>query len=352
MVYSVAMQTLTEFTQDQVQRQRTRDFVRWLSCLSERSTPSTASARFLERWPRSLSTEIITRSIDDLSIKAAVAPGNTTDATWASPLIPQPLAEPFLALARAASLLGRIPGLRLVPFGARMPIETQGASFAWVGEGVPKPVSKMAFNTGVTLTAAKASGIIIVTMELARLTKEGTEDALRDELIGGLTEFVDKAFLDPTSAAVPGVKPGSITNGTTPVAGTGDLPKDVTALLNAFYAANPSAAEAVLITSPGLNAQLVGVQGRAPFGITIVTSPAAAGIVVALDPRRVFVADAGADFSTSQYASIEMVDTTTNPPVAATVMRSLYQENEVGYKVERFINWQAVTGSVKYLTVA
>ena len=43
--------------------------------------------------------------------------------------------------------------------------------------------------------------------------------------------------------------------------------------------------------------------------------------------------------------------TTTNPRTAATVMRSLWQHNEVGYKVERFVNWQAVTGSVRYLTV-
>lgn len=345
------MSTLTQYTQDQVQQARTRDFVRWLSCLSERSTPEGASARFLERYPRSLSSEIVSKSIDLLT-KAAVAAGTTNDATWAEPLVPTPLVEPFLALARSASLLGRIPGLRMVPFHARIPTQTQGANFAFVGQNAVKPVSAMAFATGVTLGPTKASGIVVITEHLAKLTMAGLEDALRDELIGGLTEFVDRAFIDPTEANVPNVKPGSITSGVTPMAGTGNLGADVGALLDSFFAANASAAEAVLVTSPGIKSQLVGVEGRAPFGIDIISSPAAAGIVVALDPRRVFVADGGATFSTSRQAAVQMDSAPTDPPTAAVVLRSLYQHNEVGYRIERFVNWEAVAGSVQYLEVA
>jgi hypothetical protein len=42
----------------------------------------------------------------------------------------------------------------------------------------------------------------------------------------------------------------------------------------------------------------------------------------------------------------------TDPPTGATVMRSLYQHNEIGYRIERFINFEAVAGSVHYLAVA
>ena len=331
---------IDDLTHAQLTKIRTADFMRWLSCLSETSTPEGASARFLERWPRSLSAGIVT--------KAATLPGTSTGATWASPLVPTPLVEPFLALARAASLLGKIPGLRNVPFHARIPVETQGANFAFVGQNAAKPVSAMGFDTGVTLLPTKASGIVIITAELAKLAIPGTEDALRETFVGGLTAFVDKAFIDPSETSVPNEKPGSITSGVTPLTGTGSLPVDVATLLDAFYADNPSAETAVLVTSPGIKAQLVGVEGRAPFDLTIVTSPAAAGIVVALDPKRVFVADAGASFATSQDVSVQMDSAPTNPPTAATVTRDLWTHNEVGYRIERFVNWEAVAGSVQY----
>ena len=58
--------------------------------------------------------------------KAAVAVGTTTDATWAGPLVvTQPLNE-FLELLRPRTLLGRIPGLRQVPFNVSVPTQTTG----------------------------------------------------------------------------------------------------------------------------------------------------------------------------------------------------------------------------------
>ena len=73
-----------------------------------------------------------------------------------------------------------------------------------------------------------------------------------------------------------------------------------------------------------------------------------AGNTIALDPRGVFVADTGAEIDTSREAAIEFVDAPT-AATAATIMTSLFQTNMIGFRVERFVGWQAVASAVKYL---
>jgi len=267
-----AVPRLADLTRDLDVERRSIDFAKWLSCLHEaHGVTDAASARFLDRWPTSLSTEVVRRSV---LRKAATAPGTTTDAQWAAPLAPISLVEGFVQLARSASLLGRIPGLRSIPFRARLPIETNGGSYAWVGQGAPKPITKLAFDPGVMLDPTKAMGIIVVTDELARLVLPGTETALRDTLIAGLTWFTDSQFLDPTVAAVAGVSPASITNGLTPATAGSDVKASVDALLKAFFAARPGADDAVLVMSAGTRARLVGPDGSGETyaGLPIVVS--------------------------------------------------------------------------------
>jgi hypothetical protein len=54
----------------------------------------------------------------------------------------------------------------------------------------------------------------------------------------------------------------------------------------------------------------------------------------------------------SREASLQMDTVLDNPPIATTLMTSLWQNNLVGLRAERFINWKkARTGVVQY-TVA
>ena len=53
--------------------------------------------------------------------KAAVAVGTTTDATWAGPLVVTTPLNEFLEMLRPRTLLGRIPGMRQVPFNVSVP---------------------------------------------------------------------------------------------------------------------------------------------------------------------------------------------------------------------------------------
>lgn len=332
---------LSDVTKAQVQDALVLDYCKWLSCLSQTNVPTRASEVFLERYPHALGASLIR--------KAATTPGTSTDPAWAGPLAAiRPFVDAFVALARSASLLGRIPGLRTIPFNVKVPIQTGDAGYVWVKQGDPKPVSKLAFSNGVTLGPTKASAIIVVTRELITLTVPNAEQALRDTLIAGLTSFTDKSFLDPASAAIVDTRPASVTNGTTPVAGTGNLAADVQALLAAFFAGNPNAIDPVLICNAANGAAIRSMNGGGGVGLPIVVSGAALGNVIALDAASVFVADAGVEIDTSREASIEMVDAPATP-TAATVMTSLFQTNMVGFRVERFLNWTTTAGAVKYL---
>src|SRR5262245_21535946 len=189
----------------------------------------------------------------ELFLKAAVVAGTTTDATWAGPLAPfKPMQDEFIEYLRPATLLGRIPNLRRVPFLVSVPQQTGGATAQWVGENVPKPVGALAFAT-VTLGLTKCAIIVVITDELARNSTPSAEAVIRTDLVNAIAYLIDTEFTLPANAAVANVRPGSITNGVTPITSAGTTPTngrtDIAALISALVAANLSAAQAVLIMS-------------------------------------------------------------------------------------------------------
>lgn len=332
----------------ELKEQRSRAYCKWLSCLAEVRIPDAASRLFLERFPDSWGAGEVKKSLALLETKAGVPPGSTSGADWGAPLVGvQALASGFAAIARGASLLGRLPGLQEIPFKTKVPVETQSASYAWIGENSTKPVSKLGFSSGVTLDMLKALGIIVLSAEFVKLTAPGTDIALRNTLVRGLVAFQDKAFLDPTSAAIVGQRPASITNGLTPTANTGNLATDVATLLGAFFTARPGAQDVSLIANAAKAAALRALNPG--FGLPIVPTEAAGANVIVVDGSGIFVADGGVLIDVSREASLQLDSAPDNPPTAATVPSSLWQLNLVAYKVERFVNWYATPTSVAYL---
>jgi hypothetical protein len=328
-----------------------RDLMRWFGCKAlARGRTADAAEMFLARWPQSPHAAILR--------KAAVPPGTTTDPTWAEPLIPSPSVAPILALVQTDSLLGRIVGLRKLPFNASVPAQTTTGTFAWTGQGIPKAVARLDFAT-LRLRIGKIHGIIVVSDELLRLAVPNAESALREALISGLVRFQDEQLLDPTVAEITGVNPASLTNGVTPVMATGTVAGDVAAVLDAFYAARPGAARPTLVMSPSVAGRLAAssvqpaltVLGGLAFGVPVVTSTGAGALVVALDAAAVSYADDGLTLDVSTEATVEMNDAPA-APTSATVYASLWQLNQAGFKVERFLWWRSVPGSVQYVTTA
>ncbi|WP_343232560.1 phage major capsid protein [Microvirga antarctica] len=321
-------------------------------------------------------------------LKAAVAAGSTTDADWAKPLVEyQNMASEFAELLRPQTIIGRIPGLRRVPFNIKIPRQTGGSSASWVGEGAPKPVSELSFDQ-ITLGTTKLAGIVVLTEELVRASNPAAESIVRQDLSDTIIQTMDKDFVDPAKAAVANVSPASITNGVTPVVASGTdadaVRGDVRKLFSNFLGANLSLAGAVWIMSetqalglammlnalgqpefPGIS--INGASGGTFFGLPVVLSEnvtanagsgnplvgAGARIILAKASEVLLADDGQVMLDASNQASLQMDSAPTNPPVAATVMVSLWQMNMVGIRAERFINWtKRRPGAVQFIDSA
>jgi len=318
-------------------------------------------------------------------LKAAVAAGTTTDTNWAKPLVEYTnMVSEFAELLRPATIIGRIPGLRTVPFNIKIPRQTGGSTVGWVGEGKPKPVSALAFDQ-ISLGMAKTAGIVVITDELARSSSPAAEGVVRQDLIDQTAQFLDRQFVDPTVAASAGVSPASITNGVTAVTASGTdadaFRADAQALMAAFIAANMSLAGAVWIMTEtqalGL-ALMLNALGQAEFpgmsitgtgtllGLPVIISeniPAQAAVtgppaipagsrIILAKASEILLADEGQTMlDVSSEASLQMESAPTDPPTASTVFVSLWQMNMIGIRAERYINWgKRRAGAVQYIT--
>jgi HK97 family phage major capsid protein len=352
-----APERLSQLTRTQLNHIRSCDFARVVHSLHATNGATVDALKyFAMRFPRSLSLDVIE--------KAASTAGTTETPAWAG-VFAQPgmaaIATPFVELLRPATVIGRIANLRRVPFATPVVIQTGGSTAAWAGQGAPKPVSQAAFAT-VRLDPTKAADIVVVTRELIALSAPGSAEVLRDDLVRAITQFLDEQFVDPAIAATAD-HPASITNGITPLAPSGtsgaDLLADLKTLIATFSAAN-STQYLTLLMHPNdvgvLNGAAnlwnapVTIAGGSVLGYPVVVSASVGRRIIALDASAIAVADQGGiDIAMSQSATLAM-DSAPAAPTAATVLMSLWQNNLVGLRAERYINWQRTrTAAVQFL---
>jgi HK97 family phage major capsid protein len=317
-------------------------------------------------------------------LKAAVAAGTTTDANWAGNLVQyQNLLEPFIELLRARTILGQfgqngIPPLNQVPFKVRVFSETTEPSAYWVEEGKPKPVSKGAFGT-LTLDFHKLATIAVLTQEEVRFSSPSAEARVRNLMVNAIAKRADLDFIDPANAGVSNTKPASITNGvvaTTPTGTTAaHFRTDMSLLLGSYQTNNYDPTGIVLIMSGSSALALslmrntlgnrefpdLTVRGGTLEGFPVIVSQHLAslgspstGMIVAVSTKDIFLADDGqAVIDASDQASLEMDDAPSQDGAAGTgaSLVSLWQNNLLGLKAERFITWKkARATAVQYLS--
>jgi HK97 family phage major capsid protein/HK97 family phage prohead protease len=345
-------------------------FTRMCIALARGKGDSYQTLQYAKQWHDS--TPEVEQMVQHMwQTKAAVATGTTTDATWAGPLVVvQPLNE-FLELLRPRTLLGSIPGLRHVPFNISVPSQTSGGTYGWVGQGLAKPVTKAAYAT-VTLPFAKAAGIIVLTEELVRLSTPSAEGLVREEMIAGMAAFLDTQFVDPTVAVSAGVSPASITNGGSTAAASGVTSAaaklDLATSVAVFTAANIPLSGSVWLMSDSnafglaLSVNALGqplfpgmsIMGGSIFGIPVIVSNNVGNrIILVHAPSVLFADDGGVSIDVSREASVQMDSAPDSPGTSTTVLVSLWQNNLVGLRAERWITWKlARTAAVRYITAA
>ncbi len=292
-----------------------------------------------------------------LALKAAADLGVTTSDPWGGELTPyRQVADEFVEMLRAATIVGRIPGLRRVPFNIKFPVQTAGTEGSWVGEGGLKPVGKITLDNA-TLRFTKVAKIVAFSDEMQRFSSPGIEQLVRDDLIAGCSETIDKTFIDPAIVEVSDVRPASITNSAPNDAASGTdvdaFRADFAAALGSFAGANIPVNGLVLVTTPAVAANLallataLGVsvfpdmtpEGGRVLGYTVIVSGNVPdGVFVFLKPSEIFLADDGAvNIETSNQATLVMDD---GASPSSTTSINLWQQNARGVKAERFINWK------------
>lgn len=297
-------------------------------------------------------------------LRAAVAAGTTTGATWAAPLVyAANMTSEFIELLRPATVLGRLP-FRTVPFNVSIPRQTGGAAAGWVGEGLSKPVQKLDFDR-LAIPWAKIAVIAVITQELARFSNPAAEMLIRDDLINAIAQFKDVQLLDPSVTASAGVRPASITNGVTPITAPTDMTPaaiDI-ALVAALMALNTAnipmtAPRWIMNGSTRIMLQNLRSSQDVPAypevssgmlkGYPIVESnniPIVAGgggnpptsQIILVDAAQILHAeDPVIDIAISTEASLQMDSAPATPP---TTPVSLFQQNLMAIKAEQYEYW-------------
>jgi hypothetical protein len=89
------------------------------------------------------------------------------------------------------------------------------------------------------------------------------------------------------------------------------------------------------------------------MGFKAVVSQAAGTTVALVQPSAILYADdGGVTIDVSREASVQMDTVLDNPPVATSLLTSLWQMNLVGLRAERFINWKKARAGVVQYTAA
>lgn len=303
-------------------------------------------------------------------MKAAVAAGTTTDPTWAGNLVEyQNLSSEFLEYLRPRTIVGQfgvgnVPALRRVPFNVRIPGKTAAGTAGWVGEGFKKPVTSSGYDA-VTFGWAKIAAISVITDELARFSDPSIQTLVRDDLADAVVERLDIDFITPSKGVGTGAtaSPASITNGVTPIQSTGtdadSVRADIAALWAEADATNLPTGSAVYITDsktaralsllrnplgstefPGVTMSGGSIDSVPLIVSNYVPSDSSGSLFILAFASEIYLADDNvATIDVSREATVFMDSTPNTGTPTAGQLTSLWQENKIGIRCERYVNY-------------
>lgn len=294
-----------------------------------------------------------------LSQKALV--GTTGHAEFAKPLVDEAnLTSEFIELLRPATVMGQMSGFRSVPFNVKVPTQVGATAVTWVGEGAEKPTTDMKFGQ-TTLGFAKVAGIVVLSQELMRFSSPAADVLVRDDMVKTVSQFLDQQFVDPTKAEAP-ESPASILNGVAPIASTGTTAAaydaDLGKMVAEFVSTNQSLQGAYWLMSETRAIQLsllrdalgntyfqgMGLTGsRSLLGLPVIASEAIGDKIILVKPGNILLADdGGVDIAYSDQATIKNGADTL----------SLFQQNLIGIRAERYIRWKAARKAASWINYA
>lgn len=308
-------------------------------------------------------------------IRTAVAAGGTGSGEWGAELAQSDarFTGDFIEYLYSMTVFDRLP-LRSMPARVHIKGQDGAATGYWVGESKAIPVSKPDFSD-VELTPLKVGAIAVASKELIADSSPSAEMWIRDSIAKASAQRVDTTFLS-TSAAVSGVSPAGLLNGLSALAPSGTdaaaVRADMMSLYTDFLAAK-NASGLVQVMTPSMAkalALLVNALGQPEFvglnanGGTLLGDPVFTGDNVTpgdwilMKPSDIWkIGDTGIDVSMTDQATIEQNDAPQGagdtPTAASATLMSLWQTEQIGFKVVRRINYaKRRSGAVKVLSNA
>ena len=294
-------------------------------------------------------------------IKAAVAGGGTGSGEWGAELAASDtrFSGDFIEYLYGLTVFDRLP-LRPIPARVHVKGQDGAATGYWVGESKAIKVSKPDFSS-VELTPLKVGAIAVCSKELIADSSPAAEMLIRDSIAQASAQRVDTTFLSATPTS-PGVSPAGLLNGLSAGNSSGvdadALRADILALYAGFLAAK-NASGLAMVMQPTLAkaiSLMVNALGQTEFpglsanGGTLLGDPVytgdnvGAGDLILLKPSDIWkIGDGGVQVSMSDTATIEQDDAPTGatdtPTAASATLVSLWQEDSIGFKVVRRINY-------------
>ncbi|CAE6846090.1 phage major capsid protein [Paraburkholderia aspalathi] len=246
------------------------------------------------------------------------------------------------------SVIGKLSALAplyRVPADAPVLAQTLEAEAHWTQQAAPIRTSAQAFRP-FRLQVLKTAALLLYTLEFLRLLHPNVDAAIMRDAANALARSVDAAFCDPLNEGTPGIEPASPFAGNA-IAGTGDIGRDLTALLDGFpddYAAglvliiNPLDVPALITLGYGRDATLTARDGGWFGGFMTITSAGIArGSIAAIAPGALGYTETGAFLEWSQHSTIEVTDDEGGSQIVST-----WQQNLSALRAILYANWQTL----------
>lgn len=305
-------------------------------------------------------------------IRTAVAGGGTGSGEWGAELAQSDtrFTGDFVEFLYSKTVFDALP-LRSVPGRVHIKGQDGAATGYWVGESKAIPVSKPDFSD-VELTPLKVAAMAVCSKELVMDSSPSAEMLIRDSIVEASAQRVDTTFLSANAASA-GVSPAGLLNGLSGLSPSGTdaaaVRADYQALIADFLNAK-NAGGLVHVMTPSMAVAmslLVNALGQTEFpaineaGGTLFGRPVytgdnvTAGNWIVLKPSDIWkIGDMGIEVSMSDTATIEQNDAPQGagdtPTAASATLMSLWQTEQMGFKVVRRINYaKRRTGAVKFL---
>jgi Phage capsid family len=285
-------------------------------------------------------------------LRSAVAAGTTSDPAWATNLAEhRQLIAAFVGTLQTISL---VDALAPVAVGAQLDygniaVVTATAVGDVVAQGKPTPIHRFTIGSAA-MSPKKIAATIVASRELLRMAADAAVQLLHAELRRGVAAASNSALL------------ADLTAGLSPIASVQDFGTD---LAEAVATMNLDATSRLFVAvPPALLARLalskataggppeypnLTVAGGTVGGMTVLPvathTDTGGSDVVVIDAAQIAIARGPVVLDLAEEANVQLSDTPDDPATASTVPVSLWEQNLIAIRAQRFAGWQRLRTS-------